>query len=668
MARVSAPVSPVLEISAIAARESASQAAREPSEGAKRNDPLHWDRGGRALLFESVDGSNIPVLINTLGSYRRMEMAIGCHEAGHTPGGFDALAAKIGALTKPEPPSSIGDLVRKAKQFAPILRVPPKTARSGACQQVVITGSDVDLSMLPLIKCWPQDGDLASVGYPASVNRGIPGSNLSQDPAFRGRYITFAGIHTIHADDEGATRPSSHNIGMYRVQLVGRKRLAMHWHMHHDGARHWRSWKAKGKPMPIAIAFGGESVLPFSAIAPMPPGISELLFAGFLNRKGIPMVRCRTVPLRVPANAEVVIEGWVSPEAGGPGFDPRDPDAGALGDGAYFEGPFGDHTGFYSLPDRYPLVDVSAITMRRDPIFPATVVGPPPQEDYPMGKAVERLFLPLLKTIVHDVADYDLPMFGAFHNCAVIQVKKEYPLQARRLMHSVWGAGQMAWTKCVIVVDDDVDVHDHRAVLRAVSEHCDPRFDIERTAGPLDILDHAAPTLGGGGKIGFDATRPWAAERPDGRLHGLRGGKSTDVSASAKEIAGVRDARAIPGAPGWLLVRVNEATSKTQRERLSKVLEACDGSGVRFVVGVCVDLADDEYALFHWCANFDPSRDSIEADGRIAFDATPKRAGSVIEGRAVRDWPPYLAMTPEVSALIERRWAGYGLDHSAMSS
>jgi 4-hydroxy-3-polyprenylbenzoate decarboxylase len=388
------------------------------------------------------------------------------------------------------------------------------------CQEVVKTGDEVDLFELPIIKCWPADGDPTRVGYLLSPEE-------AGTAAGQGRYITLGGMYTIHPDDagkeDGVPRPSR-NIGMYRAQLLDRKRTAMHWHMHHDGARHWRAWKKKGEPMPCAIALGGESVLPYSATAPLPPGVSELLFAGFLNDGGIQLVKCKTVDLHVPANAEIVIEGYVNTECGFIGYDPRvkgkDGQPEPLGPGAVFEGPFGDHTGFYSLPDRYPIFEVTAITHRRNPIYPATIVGLPPMEDYYLGKATERIFLPLLKTLVPDIIDYDLPMFGAFHNCAFIQIHKDYPLQARRVMHAIWGAGQMAWTKVVVVVDDDVDVHDHEQVLFHVCANCDPGRDVEIVNGPLDILDHAAPRLGAGHKIGFDATRKIAGEEVGG--HAVR--------------------------------------------------------------------------------------------------------------------------------------------------
>jgi 4-hydroxy-3-polyprenylbenzoate decarboxylase len=523
LARVRARVSPVLEISEITDRVSKSASPNAPSAGAKRSDPRFHHMGGKALLFENVEGSDIPVLINAWGSYRRVEMALGCNDegagaqAGHTPGGFEALADKLGRLVKPEPPPTLLAKLQKIPELMQLANLPPKKVRSGVCQDVVIPREKVDLRRLPLLRCWPHDGDFAALGYPAGVNRGIPG--LEEGPEwerlYRGRYITLGTIHTIHADDLGNPTPPSRNVGMYRVQLFGQRHMSMHWHMHHDGARHWRSWKAKGERMPVAIALGGESVLPYAATAPMPPGISEMLLAGFLNRGGIPLVACKTVPLEVPANSEIVIEGYVSDEAGVIGFEPRT-EGERPGDGAVFEGPFGDHTGFYSLPDRYPLLEVTCITHRKNPVYPTTIVGLPPQEDYYLGKATERLFLPLLRTLIPDIIDYDLPLFGAFHNCAFVKIRKEYPLQGRRVMHSIWGAGQMAWTKMIVVVDEDVNVHDHDEVLFHLCANCDPGRDVEIVNGPLDILDHAAPRLGAGHKIGFDATRKIKGEEVGG--------------------------------------------------------------------------------------------------------------------------------------------------------
>ena len=503
--RVTAKVSPMLEISEIADRVSKSRAPHE-SESAKKFDPHHAHLGGKALLFENVEGSDWPLLINAFGSYHRMEMALG------SPDGFEELAERIGQLVHPQTPVGLMDKLKKIPDLVKIASYPPKVVKSGPCQEVVKTDagspSQVDLFELPIIKCWPLDGDCQHFGYPVPSH---PGGG-------DGRYITFGGVYTIAPEDAGKgpgePRPSR-NVGMYRAQLLDRNHTAMHWHIHHDGAGHWRRWKEIGSPMPLAIAFGGEPVLPYAATAPLPPGISELMLAGFLNHRGIELVRCQTVDLHVPAHSELVIEGHVSTDAGAIGFDPRTD--GELGAEAWFEGPFGDHTGYYSLPDRYPIFTVSAITHRAKPIYPTTIVGLPPQEDYYMGKATERIFLPLLQTIIPDIIDYDLPMFGSFHNCAFVKIKKEYPLQARRVMHAIWGAGQMAWTKYIIVVDEHVNVHDHEEVLFHLCANTDPGRDLEIVNGPLDILDHAAPRLGAGHKMGFDATAKIAGEQVNGQ-------------------------------------------------------------------------------------------------------------------------------------------------------
>ena len=673
LVRVRARVSPINEIAAIADRVSKTPAPSLPSASARRTDPAHHHLGGPALLFEDVQGCDTPVLINAFGSYRRMEMALGR--------AFEAIADQIGGLVKPEPPRSLGEAIEKGRSLLPLLRIGPKRVRGrGACQEVIETGDAIDLTRLGLLRCWDHDGDFAALGYPAGVNDGVEGrghprlSDEAWEATQRGRYITLAGIHTIHADDRHKAKPRSHNIGMYRVQLIGRDRLAMHWHMHHDGAAHWRSWKALGEPMPVAIALGGPSVLPYSATCPLPPGISELLMAGFLHGRGIRLARGVSVPLWVPADAEIVIEGYVRTDAGYPGWEPREPASGELGPGAVFEGPFGDHTGFYSMPDRYPLVEVSAVTRRRGAIFPATVVGLPPQEDYFLGKATERIMLPLLKTLIHDIEDYDLPMFGAFHNCVFVRIRKQYPLHARRVMHAIWGAGQMAWTKAIFVVDEDVDVHDRSEVLAACARWCRPSRDVERVNGALDILDHAAPRLGAGMKIGFDCTRKIAGEEVNGVGVGVDEGWAASPEARgellgrARTIEGVLDVALNEDAPGWVFVRVDRDHGEAEREGLGRrvgesLLEIPFAGAARFgiVLGRGVDVFDTGEAMFHWLANSDASRDALWRDDRVVFDATPKTGGDAANGQAVRAWPPVLRVDEATAALIEKRWAEYGL-------
>jgi 4-hydroxy-3-polyprenylbenzoate decarboxylase len=669
LARIKPRVSPILEITELADRQSKSPAPHPPSEATRRTDPRFHDRGGKALLFENVEGSDIPVLINQFGSYFRVEVALGCNTAapggikpGHTsqtpdaPGGLEGLAARIGALAKPEPPITLIDKLKKIPELLELARLPPRVVKHGICQEVVLTGDQIDLKRLPLIRCWPLDGDLAAVGHPADANDAIPGveSGPEWNARFRGRYITLGGIHTIHRDDLGHASPPSRNIGMYRVQLLGKRHMAMHWHMHHDGARHWRSWRARGEKMPVAIALGGESVLPYAATAPMPPGMSELLLAGFLNRGPIPLVRCRTVPIDVPANSEIVIEGLVDTEP------------------SVLEGPFGDHTGFYSLPDRYPLLEVTAITHRRDPIYPTTVVGLPPQEDYFLGKATERLFLPLLRTVIPDIIDYDLPMFGAFHNCAIVKVKKAYPLQGRRVMHSVWGAGQMAWTKTVIVVDDDVDVHDTMSVMRTVAERCHPARDVELVRGPIDILDHATPFLGAGTKMGLDATRKAGEAEAHRHLEGAAAElcATSPITAALGEPARAteRRVRRIPGvldaivpeqlAGLWLLAKIDKKVAGDGLRAIKAIGGIAEEVALppwTIIVGPDADLGSLDDAFFHWLANMSPERDrqTSVCGRRIAFDATPKMPGDEVGGWPVRQWPPIIRMSDDVRRTVE---------------
>src|SRR5271170_4050853 len=457
--RIKAPVDPVLEVAEIADRVSKAPtrrgdypAAKPPfaAPDAKFNTPAV----NQALYFEQVKGSEFPLAINTFGSFQRLNMALGCEN-------LEELAGRLSELVKPEMPVGFIDKIRKGMDLLKLGSYTPKIrSGSGLCQQVVHT-DDADLTRLPLIQCWPKDG---------------------------GKYITFGQVVTKHPET------GARNLGMYRVQVFGPKMTAMHWHMHHDGARHFRAWAKLGKPCPLAITLGGESVLPYSATAPLPPGIDEHMFAGFLQGKGLDLVPCKTIPLEVSANCEIVIEGFVDPKQ------------------TILEGPFGDHTGFYSLAGQYPVFNVTAITHRKNPVYPTTIVGKPPQEDFYLGKATERLFLPLLKILVPDIIDYDLPMFGVFHSCAFVKINKEYPYHARKVMSAIWGAGQMAWTKMIVIVDEHVDVHSVDDVMFHVAGNVDPKRDIMMVDGPLDILDHAAPYEGAGSKMGIDATRKWPGE------------------------------------------------------------------------------------------------------------------------------------------------------------
>ncbi|MDG2093944.1 MAG: UbiD family decarboxylase [Phycisphaerales bacterium] len=637
--RIRDVISPILQIAAIADLHSKSRAP-QVSDAARAFDPDHADRGGKALVFENVEGSDFPLVINLFGSYSRMEQALGCRDGL----GFTGIANTLENITAPRPPAGIRDILSRLNSIRPILKAGPKLRRHGLCQDRVLLSerNEVDLTRLPIIKCWPLDGDPSAVGWNCSPEEA--GTAKGQ-----GRYITFAGIHTIHAKDRGRKKPPSHNIGMYRVQLIDETHVAMHWHLHHDGAAHWRSWKKIGEPMPIAICLGGESVLPYAATSPLPPGISELLMAGFLNGAGIPMVMGKTVPLRVPANAEIVIEGYVRTDAGQIGWDPESDEP--LGEGAVVEGPFGDHTGWYSMPDRYPVVDVTAMTHRENAVYPTTIVGIPPQEDYYLGKATERVFLPLLKILVPDIVDYHLPMFGCFHNCVFVSIRKSYALQARRLMHAIWGAGQMAWTKMIVVVEDDVDVHDEKAVMRSISRHCNFRRDLEIVNGPLDILDHASPRLGAGHKIGFDATTAWEGEEVAGIMAEEPREESPETILAALDRPDL-----LVDVPEWgcgRMVIIGIHRDDDNPNHPIEVIESMfneldEWSGCIIAIDDSADITDFDMMLFHMTANMDPGRDLVWNGHRLGIDATSKSETHERNGQPVRKWPPPIAMDPEV--------------------
>jgi len=434
--RIKVEVDPVLEITEIADR-----VMKSPG-------------GGKALLFEKVKGSKLPVLINALGSKDRMCQALGVDD-------FSRIAQRIEALLKPEAPTGLIDKLKKLPELAQLAGFAPKTVKTGPCQEIVYQGQDVNFDILPVLKCWPMDG---------------------------GRYFTFAGIYS--KDIATGIR----NVGMYRLQQLDQRTCAMHWQIHHDGAAHCRGYQKAHKKMPVALVLGGDPALSYAASAPLPPGVDEVLFAGFLRGKAVETVSCVSIDMEVPAEAEIVIEGYA---------DPQD---------IVEEGPFGDHTGYYSMPEMYPRFTATALTMRKNAIYPATIVGIPPMEDYYMGLATERIFLPAVRMFLPEVVDYHLPVFGVFHNYCFVSICKQYPYHARKVMHAIWGVGQLMFSKFVIVVDEDVDVQDVDKVLFEVGANVDPRRDCCVVDGPVDALNHAAPYLCAGSKMGIDATRKWPGE------------------------------------------------------------------------------------------------------------------------------------------------------------
>ena len=426
--------------------------------------------GGKALLFEkpTIDGkaSAFPVAINTMGSRKRIAMALGSNDVGD-------LAQEIQLILKAKPPTDLREGFALLKQGIHLLHARPKSVSSGPCQEVVHrfaerpTLNELTLRDLPILKCWPKDG---------------------------GRFITFPNVHT--RDPESGAR----NVGMYRMQVFDDRTTAMHWQVHKVGARHGKVYYERGERMPVAVTLGGDPALTFAATAPLPDGLDEVLFAGFLRKKSVELVKCKTIDVEVPADADFVLEGFVQPGEMRP------------------EGPFGDHTGFYTAVEDYPVFHLTAITHRKDAVYPTTIVGPPPMEDFYMGDATVRIFLPVFKMNFPEIVDMTLPPEGVFHNLVFVSIRKQYPYQAFKVMHGLWGMGQMMFSKYIVVVDEDCDVHNTSEVLFRLCANTDPERDSTIIRNPSDSLDHAPTEQNIGSHMGIDATgklpgenyhRPW---------------------------------------------------------------------------------------------------------------------------------------------------------------
>lgn len=410
--------------------------------------------GGPALLFERPTGYTAPVLINAFASIRRMELAL-------EVASLDDVARRISEFLEMRVPEGLMGKLRMLPKLAEMGRFFPKTVGRGPCQEVVRT-EGFSLFDYPVLKCWPEDG---------------------------GRFITLPMVFSRNPET------GKRNCGMYRMQVFDERTAGMHWQTHKQGAEHYRRMGARGaQRMDVAVAIGCDPATMFSAILPLPPDLDEMMVAGFLRESPVEMVKCRTCDLEVPAHAEIVIEGYVQ-----------------LGE-LRTEGPFGDHTGFYSLEDEYPVFHATSITQRRDPIYAATIVGPPPMEDYYMGKAIERIFLPLLRLQLPEVRDMAMPAEGVFHNLLLVSIRKSYPGHARKVMSAIWGMGQAMFSKCIVVVDEDVDVQNASEVAWRALNNIDPERDIQFTMGPIDSLDHASRLPNYGSKMGVDATRKWPEE------------------------------------------------------------------------------------------------------------------------------------------------------------
>ena len=449
--RITFPVATELEITEFADREMKSAG------------------GGKALLFEqpTVSGkvSRFPLAINTMGSHRRMAMALGLESV-------QQLAEQMELILKAKPPTSFKHAWKLAMQGLDLLHARPKHVKSGPCKEVIhrfdptdhrspITDHLPTLLDLPIQHCWPKDG---------------------------GRFITFPCVHTRDPDT------GERNLGMYRMQVYDGRTTGMHWQVHKVGARHGKRYYERGEKMPVAVTIGGDPAYTFAATAPLPDGLDEILFAGFIRKKSVELVKCETVDLEVPADVDFVLEGYVQP--------------GEL----RAEGPFGDHTGFYTPVDDYPVFHLTAITHRERAVYPCTIVGLPPMEDFYMGTASVRVFLPVFRMNFPEIVDIALPAEGVFHNLVFVSIRKQYPWQAYKIMHGLWGMGQMMFSKYIIIVDEDCDVHDTSAVLFRMCANTDPQRDSTFVKSPCDALDHAQTTANMGSHMGLDATRKLPGE------------------------------------------------------------------------------------------------------------------------------------------------------------
>jgi 4-hydroxy-3-polyprenylbenzoate decarboxylase len=583
--------------------------------------------GGKALLFENT-GYDFPVLMNAYGSERRMCLALGVNDLNDVAKEIEDLFRLLSS-----PKESVMDKLRLLPRLGQFAGWMPKIiAGKGACQEIIM--EDPDITRLPVITCWPKDG---------------------------GPFVTLPVIHTKD--------PVTHirNVGMYRMQVFGPRLTGMHWHKHKVSAKHFNEYKRLNRRMPVAVALGGDPVYAYSATAPLPENVDEYMLAGFLRKKKVELVKCISQPdVAVPADADFIIEGYVDPD-----------------DELIWEGPFGDHTGYYSLPDWYPRFHITAITHRKNAVYPATIVGIPPQEDAWLGKATERIFLaPVKMTLVPEIIDMEMPVEGVFHNLVIARIRKDYAGQAQKVMNAMWGAGQMMFNKILVVTASGEDsgheanafpLSDYENLAREVFMHLDPSTDIYFSQGPMDVLDHSCSKMGFGGKMCIDGTFKYEEER-DGRFSSVPPGftseSAADVHDHYSEITAINYSLTGKGIPCLIM-----AVKKDRRDHIRTLHESLceDGSieGIKMILYVedSVHVDDLPVALWRFCNNLDPKRDhtivkrnSLAEPGKyvacIGLDGTLKtRQWDDFD----RDWPNIIiADQPTISA-IDEKWERLGL-------
>ncbi len=588
--------------------------------------------GGKALLFEN-SGYDFPVLMNAYGSEKRMCMALGVEH-------LDDVAKQIEDLFKllASPKEGIIDklkLLPKLNQFASWM--PKVKSGRGECQEIIMTNPDI--TKLPVITCWPKDG---------------------------GPFVTLPIIHT--KDPNTGTR----NVGMYRMQVFGPTLTAMHWHKHKVSAKHFNEYKKLGKRMPVAVALGGDPVYAYSATAPLPENVDEYMLAGFLRKKKVELVKCITQPeVEVPADADFIIEGYVDPN-----------------DEMIWEGPFGDHTGYYSLPDWYPRFHITAITHKKDPVYPATIVGIPPQEDAWLGKATERIFLaPIKMTMVPEIIDMDMPVEGVFHNLVIVKIKKEYAGQGQKVMNAMWGAGQMMFNKILVLADEQIKIQDYEALAKYVFKNLNPATDIYFSQGPMDVLDHSCSKLGFGGKMCIDGTTKFEEEE-EGYESAIGNPQPAidELKMKFPEIHTVNSALLKKEIP-CLIISVEKNRRGHVRELHKQICDLDEIEGIKMILYVehTVDAHDLPTALWRFCNNLDPKRDNMlcevkgigfKVEGHIK-EITPNPQSSNFKPSSCigfdgtrktkefddfhRDWPNIIVADNATIKAVDEKWNDLGI-------
>jgi 4-hydroxy-3-polyprenylbenzoate decarboxylase len=575
--------------------------------------------GGKALLFENT-GYNFPVLMNSYGSERRMCLALGVQQ-------LDDVAKEIENLFHllSSPKENIFDKLKMLPMLGQFASWMPKVRSGrGECQEVVWQGSEADITKLPVITCWPKDG---------------------------GPFVTLPVIHTKDPNN------NARNVGMYRMQVFGPQLTGMHWHKHKVSAKHFNEYKKLGKRMPVAVALGGDPVYAYSATAPLPENVDEYMLAGFLRKKKVELVKCITQPeIEVPADADFVIEGYVD-----------------ASDELIWEGPFGDHTGYYSLPDWYPRFHITGITHKKGAVYPATIVGIPPQEDAWLGKATERIFLaPMKMTMVPEIVDMDMPVEGVFHNLVIAQIKKDYAGQGQKVMNAMWGAGQMMFNKILVIADEAVKIQDYDALSRYVFKNLNPATDIYFSQGPMDVLDHSCSKMGFGGKMCIDGTKKYEEEVDESSALKVQHSIPEMVEALKQfnEIKVVNAALLEQGLP-VLILSVEKERRGHVRDLHQQIGKLKEVEGVKLILYVehTVDANDLPVALWRFCNNLDPKRDAVlvQRPSKMEDDKTFACMGldGTIKTKAFdnfqRDWPNIIVMDDETIKTVDEKWSRLNL-------